>query len=172
MKAPTPLSLLLATALLNFSPFVTAAAPAAPVQIRMDVDARELNRALLHARLEMPAAAGELVLWYPKWIPGVHAPGGPSQNLAGLRFETAKGQPIPWRRDDEELNRFLLTVPAGADRVIVKRDYICNQPSVNSSGVDSFGNSLITFCSCAAMPFRATGSSICRAVSTKWANAI
>ncbi len=118
------------------------AAPPSPV-IQMNVDAREMSRALLHARLEIPAAPGELALWYPKWIPGVHAPSGPVQNLAGLRFETTKGEPITWRRDEEELNRFILTVPAGSDRVIAKLDYICNQPTVNSSGVDSFGNSLL-----------------------------
>ncbi|HEX8295250.1 MAG TPA: hypothetical protein VF593_03050, partial [Chthoniobacteraceae bacterium] len=141
MKVPALLLPLLAAALIGGP--ILSTANAAPGVIKLDVDARELNRALLHARIEIPAAPGELVLWYPKWIPGVHAPAGPSQNLAGLRFETAKGEPIPWRRDDEELNRFLLTVPAGADRVIAKLDYICNQPSVNSSGVDSFGNSLI-----------------------------
>ncbi|MDQ3623422.1 MAG: hypothetical protein M3463_13180, partial [Verrucomicrobiota bacterium] len=119
-----------------------AASQAAPL-IHLDVDAREISRALLHARLEIPAAPGELVLWYPKWIPGVHAPAGPVQNLAGLRFETVKGEPIPWRRDEEEMCRFLVTVPPGAGRVVAKLDYICNQPSVNSSGVDSFGNSLL-----------------------------
>jgi predicted metalloprotease with PDZ domain len=119
----------------------SACALAAPTEIKMDVDARELARALLHARLEIPAKAGDFILWYPLWIPGVHAPAGPVQNLAGLRFETAAGEPIEWRRDDEEMNRFHLKVPAGADRVVAKLDYICNQPTVNSSGVDTFGNS-------------------------------
>ena len=41
------------------------------------------------------------------------------------------------------MNRFLITVPAGADRVIAKLDYICNQPTTSSSGVDSFGNSKV-----------------------------
>lgn len=112
-------------------------------QLLLDVDATEISRSLLHARIEMPATAGEFVVWYPKWIPGVHAPAGPVQNMAGLRFETAKGEALTWRRDDEELNRFIVTVPAGVERVIAKLDYICNQPSVNSSGVDSFGNSLV-----------------------------
>lgn len=141
MKVLAPLMPLFAAMLVGFSS--PSAEAAGPVQIKMEVDARELNRALLHARLEVPATPGEMVLWYPKWIPGVHAPAGPSQNLAGLRFETPKGEAISWKRDDEELNRFLLKVPAGVDRVIVKLDYICNQPSVNSSGVDSFGNSLL-----------------------------
>ncbi len=118
-------------------------ASAAVPTIQLDVDAREISRALVHARMEIPATAGEFVVWYPKWIPGVHAPGGPVQNLAGLRFETPKGEPVVWHRDDEEMNRFHLTVPAGVDRVVAKVDYICNQPTVNSSGVDSFGNSLL-----------------------------
>src|SRR5687768_13545181 len=109
MRAPL-FALALAAALIT-----SHAAPPGP-NILLDVDAREISRALLHARLEIPAAPGELVLWYPKWIPGVHAPAGPVQNLAGLRFETAKGEAIAWRRDDEEMNRFHLTVPAGADR--------------------------------------------------------
>ena len=127
--------LLLAAALPSYS------APAADIVV--NVDAREISRSLLHARIELPAAAGEFVVWYPKWIPGVHAPAGPSENIAGLRFETPQGESIPWRRDDEEVNRFILTVPTGANRVVAKLDYICNQPSVNSSGVDSFGNTLI-----------------------------
>ncbi len=137
MKAFLPLSALFC-AILQTSLF---AAPAPNIEVA--VDAREISRALLHARLEIPASPGQMILWYPKWIPGVHAPAGPVQNLAGLRFETAKGEPILWHRDEEEMNRFHLTVPAGADRVIAKLDYICNQPSVNSSGVDSFGNSLL-----------------------------
>ncbi|MDB6173810.1 MAG: glycyl aminopeptidase [Chthoniobacteraceae bacterium] len=123
-----------------------AAPPPPPLQaanLKVEVDAREISRSLIHARLEIPATPGDFILWYPKWIPGIHAPGGPVQNLAGLRFETAEGEAIVWRRDDEETHRFHLAVPAGADRVIAKLDYICNQPNVNSSGVDSFGNSLL-----------------------------
>ena len=121
---------------------LTTRAFAAP-GITLDVDATEMSRALLHSRCEIPATPGEFIVWYPKWIPGIHAPGGPVQNLAGLRFETVKGEPVVWRRDDEEPARFHLTVPAGVDRVVAKIDYICNQPSANSSGVDSFGNSLL-----------------------------
>jgi predicted metalloprotease with PDZ domain len=119
------------------------AASAFSQQLRIDVDATDISRSLLHARIEMPATPGEFVVWYPKWIPGVHAPAGPVQNLAGLRFETAKGDAVTWRRDDEEMNRFIVNVPAGGDRLIARLDYICNQPTTNSSGVDSFGNSLL-----------------------------
>ncbi len=130
------MKLLLAAVLLATHAF------AAP-NLTLDVDATEISRALLHARVEIPATPGEFVVWYPKWIPGVHAPGGPVANLGGLRFETVKGGVVAWRRDDEEPARFHLTVPAGVDRVVAKIDYICNQPNANSSGVDSFGNSLL-----------------------------
>ncbi len=134
----------LMTSLLRLPLFLLAAtALTAAPNLQLDVDAREVSRSLLHARIEMPATPGEFIVWYPKWIPGVHAPGGPSENIAGLHFETTKGEPIAWKRDEVEMNRFHLTVPAGADRVVAKLDYICNQPSVNSSGVDSFGNSLL-----------------------------
>ena len=113
---------------------------AADSAIRLEVDARDVSRSLLHSRMEIPASPGPLVVWYPKWIPGVHAPAGPAENFAGLKFETPAGDSIPWKRDDEELNRFHLTVPPNTDRVIARLDYISNQPSVNSSGVDSFGN--------------------------------
>jgi len=123
--------------------FAALTAFAAPPQLAIEVDAREIGRALLHSKVELPATPGELIVWYPKWIPGVHAPGGPVANLGGLRFTTAKGEEVVWKRDDEEPFRFHVTVPAGADRVVAHLDYICNQPNANSSGVDSFGNSLL-----------------------------
>lgn len=130
-----------AISLLTF--FAAVSTFAAPPRISIDVDGRELGRSLLHSRVEMPATPGEMVVWYPKWTPGVHAPGGPVANLGGLRFTTTKGEPIAWKRDEEEPFRFHLTVPAGVDRVVAQLDYICNQPTANSSGIDSFGNSLL-----------------------------
>ena len=79
-------------ALLTLSIITLSALAALPAGISLDVDAREISRSLLHARLEIPAKPGEFVLWYPKWIPGVHAPAGPVQNLAGIRFEGALEQ--------------------------------------------------------------------------------
>ena len=111
--------------------------------LRVEVDAREIERQLLHSRIEIPVAAGDLALWYPKWIPGVHAPGGPIQNIAGFRIETPDGVKIPWKRDPVEAYRYTLTVPEGVSRIIVWLDYICNQPNANSSGVDSFGNAQV-----------------------------
>ena len=62
---------------------------AAPPTIVLDVDARELPRRLVHTRMRIPCQPGPLALWYPKWIPGTHAPSGPLDTIGGLRIETA-----------------------------------------------------------------------------------
>ncbi len=119
---------------------IAAAFGADPFSMRVEVDAREISRKLLHARIEIPVSAGKTALWYPKWIPGTHAPGGPVQNVAGLRIESMDGKAWAWRRDDNEVYRIEVAIPDGVERIAVKLDYICNQPSVNSEGVDSFGD--------------------------------
>jgi predicted metalloprotease with PDZ domain len=125
---------LLAVLVLN-----AAALAAAPM--RIEVDARELPRKLLHAKIELPASPGPAALWYPKWVPGIHAPGGPIQNMAGLEIQSPDGRRISWRRDETEAYRIQFTIPEGLSNIVVKVDYICGQPTVNSMGVDSYGNS-------------------------------
>ena len=107
----------------------------------IEADARDLPRALLRTRMVFEVEPGRVKLWYPKWIPGVHGPVGPIQNMAGLRVETLDQKPLRWFRDDLLLYQFWVDVPEGVQRIAVELDYICNQPSVNSTGVDSYGNS-------------------------------
>src|SRR5215475_11664240 len=71
---------------------------AAGPTISLSVDATEAPRKIFHARLRIPATPGTLTLYYPKWIPGEHAPDGPINDLAGLKF-SAGGQTLKWRRD-------------------------------------------------------------------------
>jgi predicted metalloprotease with PDZ domain len=132
---PLGRSLFLTAALLGSLIPVGAAAT-----MRLDADAREISRKLIHVREELPVKSGRLALWYPKWIPGTHAPGGPIANLGGLSIESADGHAIDWRRDETEVYRFEFTVPEGVDRISIHLDYICNPPSATSEGVDSFGD--------------------------------
>lgn len=67
-----------------FSLFVLPLLVRAAADLAIEVDPRDTSRSLLGARIEIPAKPGELILWYPKWIPGVHASAGPVQNAAGL----------------------------------------------------------------------------------------
>lgn len=115
----------------------------AAATVGMEVDATDLPRKLLRARMTIPVENGRASFWYPKWIPGIHAPRGPVENLAGLRFLDTTGQPLPWTRDEVNLYRFDVQAPPGTTQVVARLDYICNQPNGNSGGIDSYGNALI-----------------------------
>lgn len=142
------LSLLVLTVLLLFLPLVlermtgSTSTSSTVTQLSVRIDARNLTRGILHSRISIPVTSGELKLWFPKWIPGIHAPRGAIQNLAGLIIHDQNGQRLRWHRDTSEVHRFLMTIPNGVDEITVDFDYICNQPSVNSIGVDSFGDQI------------------------------
>lgn len=116
---------------------------AARTSMTAEVDGRDLPRKLLHTRMEFQASGKTLDLWYPKWIPGIHGPRGPIRNVTGLRFEDKDGDSLTWRRDEADPFLLHVDVSGGAGKVVAYLDYICSQPTVNSRGVDSYGNSLI-----------------------------
>src|ERR1700710_570317 len=91
--------------------------------IKISVDATEAPRKVFHAQLTIPASAGTLTLYYPKWIPGEHAPDGPIDDLAGLKF-TGNGQILKWRRDLTDNFTINVEVPAGVNEVNASLDYI------------------------------------------------
>jgi predicted metalloprotease with PDZ domain len=106
------------------------AAPQAPgrpgglsTSMTLDVDATDAPRKILHATMAMPARAGAMTLFYPKWIPGEHMPSGPIANLTGLHV-FADGTEIDWRRDPVEMHAFAMTVPSGAKTLTAKYDYV------------------------------------------------
>jgi predicted metalloprotease with PDZ domain len=121
------------------TPRATGAAEAVEVQ----VDARELPRKLVEARARFRVQPGRRSFYYPRWMPGTHAPMGPVQNLAGLIFETTEGKPLAWVRDETDPYRFSCDVPPGQSHLVVRTRYICNQQTVNSDGADCFGNALL-----------------------------
>ena len=106
---------------LNFLLAASVLAGTAP--IRIDVDATDATRGILHARLHVPAPPGPLTLFYPKWLPGEHSPSGPINDLTGLEI-SANGQPVNWQRDPENMYAFHLEVPAGAEAVEVSLDFL------------------------------------------------
>jgi len=91
--------------------------------LTLAVDATEAPRKIFHARLTIPASPGTLTLYYPKWIPGEHAPDGPVVDLAGLKF-TANGQTLNWRRDLTDMYTIHVEVPAGVTTVEASLDYL------------------------------------------------
>ena len=91
--------------------------------ITIAVDATSTPRKIFHATLHIPASAGPLTLYYPKWIPGEHGPTGPVQNLTGLKF-SAGGQTLAWRRDLKDGWTFNVDVPAGQTEVVADLDFV------------------------------------------------
>ena len=74
---------------------------------------------ILYVHEGMPVRPGPLTLYYPKYIPGDHAPDGPIGTMMGLEV-TAGGKRIAWRRDQIDMFTFHLTVPAGVDRIDIR----------------------------------------------------
>src|SRR5258708_38965749 len=99
------------------------APPAAGVTMTLAVDATDAPMKILHAKASMPARAGTMTLFYPKWIPGEHMPSGPIPNLTGLHL-FADGREVAWRRDLVEMHAFAVAVPAGARTLTAQYDYV------------------------------------------------
>ncbi len=121
--------------------------PAAqPMQIIIDV--RDLPRKLVRAELTLPLTPAtddprKIALWYPKWVPGSHGPGGPIANIAGLKIEDLQGNLLPWVRTPGEVYRLEVEVPPGVEGMRVFLHYIADQPTTTSYGHDCFSGSSI-----------------------------
>jgi predicted metalloprotease with PDZ domain len=96
---------------------------AAPPHIAIALDATDAPRKIFHAQLTIPASAGTLTLYYPKWIPGEHAPSGPVIDVAGLKF-TGNGQFLKWRRALDDNWTINVEVPSGVNEVHASLDYL------------------------------------------------
>lgn len=110
------------TMVVSMSVWLHAVAAAAP-HISLALDATDAPRKIFHAQLTIPAAPGTLTLYYPKWIPGEHAPSGPVIDLAGLKF-TGNGQFLKWRRALDDNWAVLVEVPAGVQEVHASLDFL------------------------------------------------
>src|SRR3954453_1995276 len=105
-------------------------AAAAP-HITIALDATDAPRKILHTQLSIPASSGTLTLYYPKWIPGEHAPSGPVIDLTGLKF-TGNGHILNWRRALDDNWTVNVEVPNGVNEVHASLDFICATPEDNT----------------------------------------
>jgi predicted metalloprotease with PDZ domain len=106
---------------------VVLGAPVAGAQtsggVALTVDATRVRQQIVRTTETLPVQPGPLALYYPKWIPGEHAPSGPIANVTGLKFE-AGGQTLYWQRDLKDAFTFHVTVPPGAGELQVTFDYL------------------------------------------------
>lgn len=115
--------------------------------ISIEIDARDLPRKLLTAELSIPIKASkkpqDIALWYPKWVPGSHGPGGPIENVAGLTFTDQDNNDLKWSRTPGEVFRVIVNAPPQTTTIHASIRYITNQPSTNSFGHDTFGSRMV-----------------------------
>jgi predicted metalloprotease with PDZ domain len=94
-----------------------------PGTIQLSIDATDVVRKIVQVHEVIPVEAGDLTLFYPKWLPGTHAPKGAIDRLAGLEIK-ANGQKIAWLRDPVDVYAFRLTVPGGVAKLDVDFQYL------------------------------------------------
>ena len=97
--------------------------------ISLTVDATEAPLKIIRTQEVVPVKPGPVTFYYPKWIPGEHAPSGPIANVTGVKF-TANGKTIPWRRDLLDVFTFHVDVPSGVSDLHVNFDYL--EPSMGA----------------------------------------
>ncbi len=94
-----------------------------PGTITLAVDATDVARGVFRIAEQVPVTAGPLVLLYPAWLPGAHAPQGEIDKIAGLTI-IGGGQTLPWRRDTVDVHAFHVDVPAGVTTLDVRFQFV------------------------------------------------
>jgi predicted metalloprotease with PDZ domain len=88
-----------------------------PGTLQLEVDATDVARRIYRVRETIPVErAGSLMLLYPKWLPGFHAPQAPIELFAGLVIR-AMGETLTWKRHPVTVNAFHLDVPEGVAEI-------------------------------------------------------
>ncbi len=103
-----------------------------PGTVKLTVDATDVARGIFRVRERVPVtSAGDLVLLYPKWVPGGHSPRDEIKNVAGIKF-SANGQPLKWMRDPIDVYAFHVSVPQGVASVDVEFQYLSPTPTTRA----------------------------------------
>jgi predicted metalloprotease with PDZ domain len=92
------------------------AAGAYPGEIVLHVDATDVQRRIYRVTETIPVQPGRLVLHYPQWLPGNHAPRGLIETLAGLKFR-AGNRELAWKRDPLNVYAIEVQVPDDVSRL-------------------------------------------------------
>ena len=131
-----------------FIVFITSVAfSQATIKERLQVDATDAPRNILHSVVTVPVGPGPLTLVYPKWIPGNHRPTGPIQNLTGLHIK-AGARELDWQRDLEDMWAFHLQVPDGTRELQVSFDtltYNGKSSAASSKVLDLLWNQVVLY---------------------------
>ncbi len=119
------------------SPIVDTVPPARDIAwpggtMKVDVDATDLDRRIINVTQTIPlGGGGPLTLLFPEWLPGNHAPRGPIDKIAGLRFEV-DGKPVSWVRDTLNVYAFHLALPDNSRTLVAHFQFLA--PTARDQG--------------------------------------
>jgi predicted metalloprotease with PDZ domain len=103
-----------------------------PGTIKLTVDATDVTRAIFKVHETVPVSGpSDVVLLYPKWLPGNHSPSGQINKVAGFRA-TANGRELNWVRDTLDVYAFHVAVPQGVSTIDVNFQYV--SPTAENQG--------------------------------------
>ena len=91
--------------------------------LTVNVDLSDAGKRVFRSHETIPVKSGALTLFYPKWIPGEHAPSGPVENVSGLIIR-ANGKQLPWRRDLRDMFTLHLDVPEGVSQLDLEFEFL------------------------------------------------
>jgi predicted metalloprotease with PDZ domain len=111
-----------------------------PGEIRLNVDASDIERHIVRVHESITGLRGDGVLLYPQWLPGDHSPTGPIERLAGLKI-TAGGASVAWTRDTVQIYAFHLHAPPGVGTIEVEFDYL--SPTGSDAGPSEFSREIL-----------------------------
>ena len=104
-------------------PIVQPADRAYPGEIRLTVDASDIDRHILHVRETITGVGSDCVLLHAKWVPGWRGPVEASDRVAGLTI-SAGGSRLAWARSPADAHAFVVKMPPGANTLDLQFDYL------------------------------------------------
>jgi predicted metalloprotease with PDZ domain len=91
--------------------------------LTVNVDLTDAGKRVFRSHETIPVKPGAVTLFYPKWIPGEHAPSGPVENVSGLIIR-ANGKQLPWRRDLHDMFAIHVDVPQDASQLDLSFEFL------------------------------------------------
>lgn len=113
---------------------ILAVAVQAGSNIAVSVDASDAGRNIVRVRETIVVKPGRFTLFFPKWIPGEHAPTGPINDVVNF-YVKAGDRALAWQRDDVEMFAFHVDIPEGVTSVDVSFDNVTPPSSVASANL-------------------------------------
>lgn len=95
-----------------------------PGPMVLNVDATNTAQGIFRVNQTIPVVrTGPMVLLFPAWLPGNHAPRGQIEKLAGLTIK-AGGKVLQWKRNAKDVYAFHVDVPSGTRQLDVSFQFL------------------------------------------------